>query len=402
MIQEQAKRLMRAEGGSKIVSRKWVGGLALMMAALLLVACETKMSDVLPDRKVEYKKQRVAEEDLEIPPDLSSDTIVESMPVPGVTPTATYSEYEEQKRVGRGGSALRSGGTVLPEMNNVRVVRDGDQRWLEINASPDEVWPRAVSFWRENGVLLVEQDPTVGVMKTDWLENRADIKQGMVTELLRKAFDGLYSAATRDQFRVRLEPGEAPGTTDLYLTHRGMEEKLATTAGGDTQNSYWVPRPTDPGLEAEMLRRMMLYLGVAEKQAASALTQAESRTRARSQMIKAGDGSATLLVEEEFAPAWRLVGVALERVGFAVEDRDRSAGEYYVRYDDPTKEDERGFMSKLAFWRDEEKFDEDIQYRIRLQEDGSVTRVVVLNSTGERELSDTGVRILTLIQEQIR
>lgn len=393
---------MRADNGAGVLSSKWVGGLVLIIASLLLAACETKMTDVLPDRKVEYKKQRVAEDDLEVPPDLSSGTIVDSMPVPGVTPTATYSEYEEQKQGGRSRSVLPSGGTVLPEMDNVRVVRDGDQRWLEIDASPDEVWPRAVSFWRENGVLLVEQDPTVGVMKTDWLENRADIKQGMVTELLRKAFDGIYSAATRDQFRVRLEPGEVTGSTDLYLTHRGMEEKLATTAGGDTQNSYWVPRPADPGLEAEMLRRMMIYLGVAEKQAASALVQAESRTQARSQMVKAGDGSATLLVDAEFAQAWRLVGMALERVGFAVEDRDRSEGEYYVRYDDPTKEDEKGFMSKLAFWRDDDKFDKDIQYRVRLQEDGNVTRVVVLNSAGEREVSDTGVRILTLIQEQIR
>lgn len=393
---------MRGECGVGVLSMKWIGGLVLIVAALLLAACETQMTDVLPDRKVEYKKQRVAKDDLEIPPDLSSGTIGDAMPVPGVTPTATYSEYEEQRRVGGAGSVLPSGGTVLPQMENVRVARDGDQRWLEIDALPDEVWPRAVSFWRENGILLVEQDPTVGIMKTDWLENRADIKQGMVTEFLRKAFDGLYSAATRDQFRLRLEPGQADGTTDLYLTHRGMEEKLATTAGGETQNAYWVPRPNDPGLEAEMLRRMMIYLGVAEKTAANALVQAESRKQARSQMVKARDGSATLLVDAEFAPAWRLVGVALERVGFSVEDRDRSEGEYYVRYDDPTKEDEKGFMSKLAFWRDDEEFDEDIQYRVRLEEDGNVTRVLVLNNAGERELSDTGARILTLIQEQIR
>ena len=377
---------------------------ALVLTALLSVACSTQVSDVLPDRKVDYKKQQVADQDLEVPPDLTSGTIGDVMAVPGLPSAAgtTYSEYEERRRTGRSGSVSATGGAVLPQMENIKVMRDGDQRWLEIDAPPAEVWPQAVAFWRQNGVLLAEQDPTVGVMKTDWLENRADIKQGMITEFLRKAFEGLYSAGTRDQFRVRLEPGDLPSTTDLYLTHRGMEEKLSTTAGGDTENAFWVPRPNDPGLEAEMLRRLMIYLGVAEQRAAHALVQAESAREARSQMLKGRDGSSTLLVSTDFAPAWRLVGVALERVGFAVEDRDRSEGVYYVRYDDPTKEKKDGFMSKLAFWKDEGEFDDETQYRIQLDEDDDMTRVVVLNSAGEREQSDTGTRILTLIQEQIR
>jgi len=395
----------RPATGTDRFSRLLVLAVLAFTTTLLFTACSTDMSDVLPDRKVDYKKQRVAEDDLEVPPDLSSGTIGDVMPVPGVPSAAgtTYSEYEAQQRTGSSVSTTK-GGPVLPEMENVKVMRDGDQRWLVIDSAPADVWPLVVSFWRQNGVLLVEQDPTVGVMKTDWLENRADIKQGMITEFMRKAFEGLYSAATRDQFRVRLEPGERVGSTDLYLTHRGMEEKLTTTQGGDTENAYWTPRPNDPGLEAEMLRRLMIYLGVAEKRAADALIQAQSAPEARSQLLKGRDGSSTLLVNAEFAPAWRLVGVALERVGFAVQDRDRSAGIYYVRYDDPTKEKDDGFMSKLAFWKDEPEFDDETQYQISLEEDGDVTRVVVLDSSGERERSDTGTgtRILTLIQEQIR
>lgn len=401
--QYQTDILSRAAAGSG-TPRTLRRLVALALTALLVAACSTRVDDVLPDRKVDYKKQRVAEQDLEVPPDLTSGTIGDIMPVPGDPAAAgtTYSEYEEQLRTGRIGGVSPTGGAVLPRVESIRVMRDGDQRWLEIDAPPAEVWPQVVAFWRHNGVLLVEQDPTVGVMKTDWLENRADIKQGVITEFLRKAFEGLYSAGTRDQFRVRLEPGDLPSTTDLYLTHRGMEEKLSTTAGGDTENAFWVSRPNDPGLEAEMLRRLMIYLGVAEKRAARALVQAESAREARSQMLKGRDGSSTLLVNTGFAPAWRLVGVALERVGFAVEDRDRSEGVYYVRYDDPTKEKEGGFISKLAFWRDQGEFDDETRYRIRLDEDGDSTRVVVLNSAGERERSDTGTRILTLIQEQIR
>jgi outer membrane protein assembly factor BamC len=378
-------------------------GVSLLLA-LLLGACSTPISDVLPDRKVDYKKQRVAGEDLEVPPDLTRGTIGDAMPVPDLDGGlgTTYSAYEEQRRGAGPGSVAAAGSGVLPEVETVRVARDGDQRWLEIDSPPDAVWPRVVSFWRENGILLVEQDPRVGVMKTDWLENRADIKDGFLTDFFRKTLDSIYSAATRDQFRVRLEPGTRSGTTDLYLTHRGMEEKLATTAGGDTENSYWVPRPNDPGLEAEMLRRIMLYLGVAEQQASRALAQAETQRQPRSRLVKGAEGDSALLVDGEFAPAWRLVGLALERVGFAVEDRDRATGVYYVRYDDPLNKEEKGMLSRLAFWRDDEEIDSETPYEVRLQEDGEVTRVVVLDGKGQPERSGTGTRILTLLQEQIR
>jgi outer membrane protein assembly factor BamC len=315
--------------------------------------------------------------------------------------TAVYSQYAEDKRLGRPGS-YNKGGEVLPSVENITVKRDGDQRWLEILSPPEEVWPRVISFWRQSNVLLLEQDPTVGVMKTDWLENRADIKQGMLTDFFRKALDSLHSAGTRDQFRVRLEPGRTDGSTDLYLTHRGMEEKMVTTAGGDSENGVWIPRPNDPGLEAEMLRRLMVYLGVAEQQAASELISESSDAAARTQMIKGRDGLVSLLINAEYASAWRQVGVALERVGFAVEDRDRTEGVYYVRYDDPTRQDESGFLDKLAFWRDKENINDQTQYRVKLIGEGETSRVVVLNQAGERDDSDTGERILTLIQEQLR
>jgi outer membrane protein assembly factor BamC len=377
----------------------------LMVAGLTLagVGCGTDSGNILPDRKVDYKKQRVAEQDLEVPPDLTRGTIDDTMQIPGGagSGTAVYSQYAEDKRLGRPGS-YNKGGEVLPSVENITVKRDGDQRWLEILSPPEEVWPRVISFWRQSNVLLLEQDPTVGVMKTDWLENRADIKQGMLTDFFRKALDSLHSAGTRDQFRVRLEPGRTDGSTDLYLTHRGMEEKMVTTAGGDSENGVWIPRPNDPGLEAEMLRRLMVYLGVAEQQAASELISESSDAAARTQMIKGRDGLVSLLINAEYASAWRQVGVALERVGFAVEDRDRTEGVYYVRYDDPTRQDESGFLDKLAFWRDKENINDQTQYRVKLIGEGETSRVVVLNQAGERDDSDTGERILTLIQEQLR
>ncbi|QYZ65166.1 MAG: outer membrane protein assembly factor BamC [Gammaproteobacteria bacterium (ex Lamellibrachia satsuma)] len=370
--------------------------------AVLLHGCSST-GDIFSDKQTEYRNQREMVDNLEVPPDLSRSAINDALRVPeaGAAGSASYSEYATNRQDGGSTTPRLAGSTVLPRVKDVEVERDGDQRWLLINATPDEVWPRVVEFWRQNGLLLVEQDPTVGIMRTDWLESRADVKQGTITELFRKVLDSVYSSATRDQFRVRLEEGEKTGTTELYLTHRGLEEKLVENVGGDADTTYWTPRPNDPGVEAEMLRRLMVYLGTSGEHAEQALARKEER-KARSELVKSAT-EAYLIINEGFARGWRLTGVALDRVGFAVEDRNRSEGIYFVRYIDPDKEGgkEKGFFSKLAFWSDD-KLDDENQYQVKLEAEGKTSRVTVLNQQGERDISSTALRILTLLHENIR
>lgn len=371
----------------------------LISILLLSLAGCSSSGGFFSDSERTYRSQREVVDDLEVPPDLTSSTIGDSMEVPGGS--ASYEEYasrREQQGVGTAGGSR----DVLPEFANITFHRDGDQRWLVIQGEPQQVWPRVVDFWRQNGLLLVEQNPSIGVMKTDWLESRADIKQGPITELFRKALGSIYSSATRDQFRVRLEPGQVLGTTELYLTHRGMEEKLVENVSGEADTTYWTPRANDPGIEAAMLRSLMVYLGVSKDQADSVLAQEEER-QSRTRLVQ-GEGGSELYIREAFPRAWRLTGVALDRVGFAVEDRDRSTGIYYVRYNQlrDEKEQKGGFFSKLAFWRDdEEPLDDKVQYQVKLTELDEETRVVVRNQEGVRENSKIAQRILTLIDEQI-
>jgi len=375
--------------------------LPALVLSFALGACGTQ--EILADRSVDYKKQRQADKRLEIPPDLTRSSIQDSLVVPDLAPaqTATYSEYVSERQGTTRTS--KAGSTVLPKFDDVTVKRDGNQRWLLIQASPEQVWPKVVEYWRDNGILLIEEDPTIGVMETGWLENRANIKSDFITDTLRSFLDGLYASATRDQFRVRLEPGEAAGTTELFLTHRGMEEVLVASSGGEPgDRPVWQGRPNDPGLEAQMLRRIMVYLGVGEQRAQRALTRKEDRPRSR--LITGREGVSVLAIDESFARAWRLTGVALDRVGFAVEDRDRSEGIYYVRYDDPTtdREDE-GMLSKLAFWKsDDEKPEDASKYQVSLRSDGDKTSVVILDRFGKQDTSPTSRRILTLLHEQIR
>jgi outer membrane protein assembly factor BamC len=327
------------------------------------------------------------------------------MPAAGGTPVVTtYSEYVSDQS---GEPTVTSRG-VLPENPQAEMKRDGQERWLVINAPAGAVWDSVVEFWRDNGILLMEQDPIAGVMRTTWIENRADIKSDFLTNFLRSALDSVYSTGTRDQFRVRLERGTEEGTTELYLTHYRMEEQLVaqTAAEGDVENALWVPKGSDPELEAIMLQRMLTYMGI-EEERAQLLAKGDSSTggvQKRSALITSG--TPRLVVNDDFARSWRLVGIAMDRVGFSVEDRDRSKGHYFVRYNDPSREQEGGeggFLSKLAFWRsDDAQVESGSRYIIALRDGGETTETVVLNEQGQPESSETARRILTLIHEQIR
>lgn len=365
--------------------------LVLVTAAVSLSACGTWEKVV--GKKTDYKQSR-SEAPLEIPPDLNSSTIEDALVVPGGA-TTTYSEYSSgEEKVAPGSTG------VLVQPQNMQIERHGDKQWLVIQSSAEAAWPKVRDFWLQNGFLLTMDDPKVGIMETDWAENRADIPQDFIRRTIGKALDSLYSSATRDRFRTRLER-TGPDSVEVFITQRGMEEVVQGNNDNDT-GTVWKPRPNDPELEAEMLKRLMVSLGADEEAAKTQLVQPDQQSAPRTQLVVNATGESLLVVEQGFSRAWREVGLALDRVGFTVEDRDRTAGTYFVRYNDPLKEDKKnGFLSKMAFWRDDDpKLAE--QYRILLSAEGEKTNVTVLNAEAKRENSPTAKRILTLVQEQMR
>jgi outer membrane protein assembly factor BamC len=380
-------------------------GVILVLSAFIAGCGSDILRDAIPDQRLAYKKQREAEENLAIPPDLTSRNFDDALDVPPIG-GMTYSEYsgsrEQRQRVA-------TSGDVLPEVANVELKRRDSERWLEVQAMPQAVWPRVIAFWREQGILLVEQDPAVGVMRTDWLDNRAEIRRDFVTRMISKVAEGIYATSTRDQYSVRIEAGPRPGTTEIYLTHRGMEEKLVTNAIGDGSRTIWEPSGSDPAKEAEMLRRLMVFLGAPEQRAAGVVTPTGATTGVTggaglgARLVSEGSSSA-LVIPEEFRRAWRTTGSALSRAGFAIEDRDMTSGTYYVRYgadDDGSEEPRKGLLSRMAFWRKDE-VDPVKQYQVRLQGDDAQTRVTVLDANGNPDATETGRRILSLLLEQMR
>jgi outer membrane protein assembly factor BamC len=372
-----------------------VGVAAFLALALVvgLAGCGSmpRFGKIVKDRKGDYKSARSLPS-LEIPPDLAAPGQAESLEVPDLPEEATtYSSY-------RGGVGATSGSVsptreaVLTEPQTVRLERAADQQWLVVKAEPEQVWPKVREFWVKNGFALDVEDPKIGILETEWAENRADIPQDPIRRVLGRVLDSVYSAATRDKFRVRLERGTDPGTTEVYLTHRGMEEV------SQGESFVWQPRPSDPELEAEMLKRLMVALGVEDRGAVLASAEPQA---ARAAMGRSPEGTPVLTLNEDFSRAWRRTGLALDKVGFTVEDRDRSKGVYYVRYMPPDEGTKKGFLSRLAFWRDDDKRKRD-EYLVSLTGDGETTRVAVLDMQGQPEKSRTAQRIVELLYGELK
>lgn len=374
---------------------KLLGIMGCAMATLSLVSCK---SVEIPTKKIDYKTSTQLPP-LEIPPDLTRPSADDRFVVPDVNPksTATYSAYSKE----RTGSAQVVSSTVLPQQANAHIERAGTQRWLVVKGTPDQLWPVIKEFWQESGFVINLEEPDAGVMETDWAENRANVPDNGIRGFLGKALDSLYSTAERDKYRTRLERSSEPGMTEIYISHRGMEEVYSSA---DKDQTRWQPRPPDPELEAEMLRRLMVRFGVQEDRAQAQLTASISAPQAK--LSKGPDGAGTLSLDDQFDRAWRRVGLALDRVGFTVEDRDRSKGIYFVRYIDPGVDNKaaesKGWLSKLKFWGSDDAKNKNEQYRIVVKDVTAGAEVSVFNKDGVREKSETASRILSLLYDQLK
>lgn len=366
--------------------------LSFIMLSLCSCSYFSGENGLLPDRRVKYKKAKVTKR-LEIPPGLTSSAIRDEYEIPESNSAVDTDVNRQFQHLGRPQS------NVLVASEKIRVERDGAKRWLVIQSKPKDIWPKIRDFWVEQGFLLKMEDPSIGIMETDWAENTADIPDDFIRNALKSTLDSVYSAATRDKYRVRLEQGVERNTTEVYLVHRGMEEVVGEVAVSATETTVWKPRSSDPELEIEMLSRVMVYLGIDRKKAASQLVRRDE-SKPRTSLSKTETGDVFLTIEEGFSRSWRLTGLALDRVGFPVSDRDRKRGIYYVKYDKSTGDDERGWLQKISFWKKNEP--DDNQYLVHLTKQGEHTIITILNAIEKRINSQTANRILTLLNEQLK
>jgi outer membrane protein assembly factor BamC len=361
-----------------------------LVLASLLVACSSV--DKASGEKIDYRGAKMKTTPLEVPPDLTQLAVD-----PRFLPQAGTVSASTLQLPASAASAASAAQAVAPQTSgDMKIERAGNQRWLTTTMTPEQLWPQLQDFWKERGFTLVLDQADVGVMETDWAENRAKIPNDLLRNLLGRVIDSLYSTGERDKFRTRVE--RTPTGSEVFISHRGVEEVYSNTQKDST---VWQPRPADPQLEGEFLSRLMVKLGAKAtdaKTAAAQVAQAPVVTHAR---VVDGKPAATLQVDDGFDRAWRRVGLALDRSGFTVEDRDRAQGIFFVRYVDPAQagKDEPGFFSKL-FKGD--KAVGPVRYRISVKAEGDSSLVSVLNTKGEPDNSDNGKRIVKLLVDDLK
>ena len=382
---------------------------------------------------------------LEVPPDLTASSANDTYTVPG---SMTYSEFNQAQE--NPGEKEK----ILASPDNVKIERAGSQRWLVVQAPPEKIWPVIREFWNELGFAVRVESPDTGVMETEWVDP-ADITKDENQNYLQKFqgwLDKLDTLHNRQKFRTRLDRGEVPNTTEIYLTHRAISENPSqgtesewTTLGKIDKGYTPSDKKEDPKasaarvqadeLDNELLRRLMVRLGIEDQKSRSIM--ANGSTAIRATLNKSADGAATLVVNDEFDRAWRRVGLALDRIGFVVEDKNRSSGLYFVRYTDveldtsnqkkkglldslkfwgddkeakpepkvETKKEDSSLSEKLKFWKAPEKTEVDPskQYRVKIEENAEKgSKVTVVDKEGNINKSSTANVILNMLYEQLK
>ncbi|HET9668383.1 MAG TPA: outer membrane protein assembly factor BamC [Casimicrobiaceae bacterium] len=369
---------------------------ALILVVLVsLAGCESMNISSL-GKRIDYKSAS-STPSLELPPDL------------------TTPQYDERYSIATASGVAAREATrpkqadLLPTNSEAHIVRAGTQRWLVVKATPEQAWSTVRKFWTDTGFVIATEQPVVGVMETDWAENRAEIPQDILRKYIGKYIDVFYTTYKRDKFRTRIERGAEPGTVEIYVSHRGMEQVPTTKIDNATPAGFaWALMPANPGLEAEMLSRLMMRFGAPEAVAEAAISATAVANAPVHARLEKSDGVAKLIVDDPFDRAWRRVGLALDRTGFTVVDRDRSSGTYFVRYADPDadmlrKDREKGFLSKLmnVFKKDDENKPE--QYRIKVAQDTTPQSTVsVQDPSGNPDKTQASERILALLRDQLK
>jgi outer membrane protein assembly factor BamC len=339
----------------------------VFLLAILVVGC----SSVTGGRKVDYKTAAVTDT-LEVPPDLTS--LPESRTNSGVT---TYTGYAATQKIQQ-----PTGAAVLPTFAKVEVKREAGERWLVVDEKPEKVWPQLREFLFSLGLSISRENKATGMIETDWAENQAAKTRGGSLSAL---FGWFRDTGVRDRYRIRVEKEPGSRRTEVYLTHQGLIEVVASGGGEDIVQTVWQPSGSDKELEREMLRLLMLHLGVEDAKARSMLTGGLGQARASLEFD--GNDVADLRTNDTFNTAWRRVGQALDRMGVETTSKDRNKGIYTIEVIKPEDKDKKpGFFSRMM---GKETIEPDV-YRLKVTALKTGSQIRLLQDKKDRSVTTLG------------
>lgn len=344
----------------------------LLVSSLTLTACSTSnILDNIPNRAPDYRQSSVSRK-IEVPPDLTGDTLNDKLVVSDFTPnsTASYNDYYAD-RVQRDSRGYIQ---VLPQLYGVQVNQPaGELPYISTQADPSTAWEIVKNYWLNNGVRLAIDNPGIGIMETDWLENKAGTPKTGISGFLNGLLGFLTDSDQRDRYRIRFTRN-AQGGTDIILIYTKTEQlpQYDFQSGKDPAGYKWqISDNTNPELQLEMTRRIALYLsGELEKQYGKQ-TQASAATRV--QLAQLQDGQPALVINQTYQTTWTQIGNAAQQTGFSITGKNYQTGTYQLRAEDGNT------------------------YRLRLAANGEQTIAIVQSKTGKPVAAATARAILSAL-----
>lgn len=304
---------------------------------------------------------------LDVPPDLSSPSVTDSLVLSNIAGGSTYSAFTNNQY---------TGDKITPAAPiGVKVIRDGATQWLEINSTAEKLWPQLKAFFSKVGFNIKRENKEIGIIETNFLENRLELPTNWFSKLLSR----ISSTGVRDKYRARLEKTNDPKVTRVFITHQGLKEHAAEEL--NSIKLWWESRPSDPELEAEMYQRFLIFRDVSRSEAIKLVSSIAAKERTK---IIEKDEVQMLQVGEGFARTWRRVGIALDRIGLLIDDRNRSDGVFYLRITEDFRKKSEEDDSWLANLFSSKKAKLKERYLLSVSDEKDTTIISITEATGAK------------------
>jgi outer membrane protein assembly factor BamC len=354
---------------------------SFIFIVFFLNGCFTEeQKQVVKDSRVEISNVKInyysdkSVTSLEVPPDLTKPTYENSFrlseyvsDIDSNTVNLTNKDkLEEQKQ------------KILSMSSDIKVKKSGTRRWLVVDKNPDLIWDLSRQFLKEKGFVIKKSNKKIGVMETDYLENkRPDIpakSMGWIRSMLQSTIDNVnYTLPSVDSYKIRVEPLDSVNMSEVHLSISSMAEVITGT--GNDETTLWQSKERNIALENEMLYELMLYLGGDSATARERIINAKEDDKISVNLTDGINGFAKLQFELNLIDTWDNMSWALSDLNVNLEDKDLKEKTFYIQV---ARTSDKGIMSKI--------FGEDAifsPYQLQLKELSSNLTEVYFNDISE-------------------
>ena len=349
---------------------KKIIAVAVSAVALSSTGCGWLTGDdgIFRDRSNDYRAAS-ADSPLELPPGIETTSIEDAYAVPVISDRTSLDDNFTVPAP----EPLDEGA----DSSQVRINKLGDQRWILLNGSPGQTWPRLRGFLTLNQLGVQRADAANGIIETGWLQPSGE--------------DNL-----RERYQMRVDQGVQRGTSEVYILQADIR------AGEDD----WPASSSNPEREAQMTQALAQYLADSAAAAAvSLLAQQAFDDLGRITLEQDEQANVFIKLQLPFDRAWASVGSALPKAGYAVDDLNRDQRTYYVQYQEEAEKEaaKPGFFARLLGRSANQETDSlESNYLIKVQSQNDRTvRVFIRDENGQVIAKKDSERLLKLLKRHI-